>query len=284
MALDQVKGIAQRFLTRIYVDIFTRTKFRNLNNRVFNLTLKAKGFDNHTSNLEKSGEAAVLRRLKLLDIKVFIDVGAHRGTYIEWCLSNSNAKVVAFEPLPIPYKNLRLKYSGDRRVILYNVALGRKKTKSKITFNGDFDPTASLSNTVFKVPGVGTRHSKHLIVEVDTLDGISNELIRQRKIASIDLIKIDTEGFEGEVLEGARSVLQKYKPKAVIMEWNRHQLYSGLTLLKLSEFFFPEYQIFRIMPGERSPYPVNLTLPEEHICQYANYVFVRKEYVATFLK
>ena len=50
----------------------------------------------------------------------------------------------------------------------------------------------------------------------------------------IDFIKIDTEGYEFEVLDGAKNLLKEQQPKFIQIEFNWHQLLKGQTLYKLS--------------------------------------------------
>ena len=51
----------------------------------------------------------------------------------------------------------------------------------------------------------------------------------------IDFIKIDTEGYELEVLKGAQNTIKKFKPNFIQLEFNWHQLYKKNTLLMFQE-------------------------------------------------
>jgi len=54
--------------------------------------------------------------------------------------------------------------------------------------------------------------AKEIKVPTKTLDTLLKEL----NISKIDLIKIDTEGFEYEILEGAGETISKFKPKMIV--------------------------------------------------------------------
>ena len=97
---------------------------------------------------------------------------------------------------------------------------------------------------------------------------------------SKDEVDID---IELDVLKGASRVLSEIKPKAIILEWNWHQLFRGGTLLQIQELL-PDYQAFRVLPYKKGLYPVDTTRPEENICHYSNYVFVRSDLVRKFLQ
>jgi len=84
-------------------------------------------------------------------------------------------------------------------------------------------------------------------VECRTLDAICSE----RGLARIDLVKIDVEGFEREVLLGARVALSRYRPK-LIVEWHnaffhgRPEAARALYDLLTAEL---GYRLHRIEPG-----------------------------------
>ena len=53
----------------------------SLQNKILTLALKAKGFNNYSSNLEESGELALIQRVINLGIDEMFDVGANIGQY-----------------------------------------------------------------------------------------------------------------------------------------------------------------------------------------------------------
>jgi len=130
--------------------------------------------------------------------KVFVDVGAYIGGYsiraAKYC------KVYAIEPLPRNYKILKINEKlNNVKINSFNIAAGNKNVKVKLYY----DPwNLGLSSTKWK-------KKKSIEVEMKPLDEIINE-------ESIDLIKIDVEGAEDLVLEGARNCLKR--TKMVIIE------------------------------------------------------------------
>jgi FkbM family methyltransferase len=67
-------------------------------------------------------------------------------------------------------------------------------------------------------------------VQSVTLD----ELIEQRKLESVDVLKIDTDGFDGKVLSGSINILKDHKP-SIIFEW--HPILINKTGNSISEAF-----------------------------------------------
>lgn len=137
---------------------------------------------------------------------VFVDVGAHIGKYTIMMARRlgSRGRVIAFEPDYDNYRVLEKNVSLNQleNVIPLNKSLWREKGKLKLYYPND--KHTDMRTVAWHV------NWKHHIVEADTLDNVLKEL----GIESVDLIKIDVEGAEIEVLEGAKETL-KQSPKIV---------------------------------------------------------------------
>lgn len=246
------------------------------------MALRGKGYNNHFSNLQKSGELKSIKKLSNLDIKVVFDIGANTGQYSQAFLENSNAKIFAFEPMKKSYEKLinnTLKYGN--RITGFNYALGEKENEALIYFNTDEDQLASLSKDVQSIPYLAKNNVKSTKIQVRTIDNVFMELTRQGVITSVDVIKIDTEGFEFEVLQGARSVIKNNPPKAVIIEFNWHQLTRSQTILNFSKILV-DYVAFQILPYGDGIFRVDPMKPENNIFFYSNFIFLRNDCAELF--
>jgi hypothetical protein len=92
----------------------------------------------------------------------------------------------------------------------------------------------------------------------------------------LDFIKIDTEGFEFEVLSGSKNVINVLKPRFIQIEMNWHQLFTGHTLWELSQLL-PDYRVFQLLPYGRRPFEVNPKDPVRNFLQLSNFLFVERE-------
>jgi FkbM family methyltransferase len=138
----------------------------------------------------------IMKQIK--NCKVFVDVGANIGGYAirvaKYC------KVYAIEPLPRNYKILKINEKlNNVKINSFNIAAGNKNGKVKLYYT----PVNWGLSTI--------KYVRNYFVEVEMkpLDEIVNE-------ESIDLMKIDVEGAEDLVLEGARNCLRR--TKIVIIE------------------------------------------------------------------
>jgi len=123
-----------------------------------------------------------------------LDVGAHVGYFSLVCNEVFNQpKIYAFEPIEHTYNllNENTKYILD--VEIFNLGIGDKQKIVRMSYDPEY---SSLSHA---------SESGNLEVKVITLDSFLNE----KNIGQIDLLKIDTETYEKNVLQGAKETLAK---------------------------------------------------------------------------
>jgi FkbM family methyltransferase len=138
---------------------------------------------------------------------VFVDVGANIGSYTVLASSVVGAKSISFEPAPSTFvclKNNIAINNIESLVELHNAGVGKDKSKLNFTIGLD------TMNHVVTLPS-GT--SETIQVDIMTLDNILEN-------RSPVLIKIDTEGFEMAVLQGAHSAITQPSLLALIIELN----------------------------------------------------------------
>jgi FkbM family methyltransferase len=136
---------------------------------------------------------------------LFFDVGANVGVYTVLASKVKKAKTIAFEPLPDTFDKLLDNIQINRldNVISKNIGLSFEPSKLYFTTNKDTMNSVALDSDMDKQE-----------VDVDTLDNISN----QYGIPKI--IKIDVEGYETNVLKGAKSILENKNLEVIILELN----------------------------------------------------------------
>jgi FkbM family methyltransferase len=139
----------------------------------------------------------------------FADVGANVGTYTVLAAGVIGANCIAVEPLPQTFGALQRNISINHIesiVEALNIGLGAEK--GKLFFTKDFD---TENHIVLNNAG---RKGELIEIPIDCLDNI----IASDKIPA--LIKIDVEGFEQDVINGALTILERNELKAIIIELN----------------------------------------------------------------
>jgi FkbM family methyltransferase len=169
-------------------------------------------FWNGPSNFEYT---SIFEKL-VLKCKTFIDIGSNTGYYsLIAAKVNPEILVLSFEPSSGPshflQKNIQINNVANR-VIHFNIALSDKS--GTVDFFEIKGPDSSPGK--FNLAGVGTtkkifdtqKNSIAVPVKAYTLDNV----LREQGFSSVDLIKIDTEGTENMILEGAAKTISSFRP------------------------------------------------------------------------
>ena len=147
--------------------------------------------------------------------RVIFDIGANIGaTGLYMSRMASNSRVYCFEPYPSSFQALEQNIAGNgapRSLIPVNLALGSKNGKLRFR---ESEINASGNGAIPKT-GLMSRVNRTIQVEAQTLD----RFMRRQRIERVDFIKVDVEGFELDMLRGARRTLRRHKP-TVLLEFN----------------------------------------------------------------
>jgi FkbM family methyltransferase len=257
--------------------VLARPSMEGFNRRLLVLALRGMGY-NHCCEPERTGELRLIQRLARRDFRLCIDVGANVGDYSTAVLEHSSAKVVAFEPLPTAAAVLRrLAARHPQRFEVVETGVGDRVAEMDLRFGDDTSVLASFSPAALEIEYVAASAWRTLRVPVITLD----EYFFGAQAASvpparIDLLKIDVEGFEFEVLTGAARVLRELAPRVVQLEFNRHQLHSGRSLLDLARLL-PQHDAWQILPYGSGLRRVDAASPNANIYHYANFAFIHRD-------
>ena len=174
---------------------------------------------------------------------VIFDVGANIGQSIELFQSIfPDCRIYAFEPTTSCLETLRNKVFGGF-VEIFPVALGDKEESrtfheyEESVFNSVLPLDRSTENRFSYVKSVGAS-----VRDTRTVD----LMIKQIGCDRVDLLKIDTQGFDLHVLEGAAEALQSGTVKLVMVELNFVAMYEGQDSF-LSIFAFLYGHHFRLV-------------------------------------
>jgi FkbM family methyltransferase len=149
---------------------------------------------------------------KLLDNKekIIFDVGAHNGESIIFFNKNFNlSKIYTFEPLQTNFLKLKINTKKiAKKIVYFNCALGEKKENriikemtetSSSTLNDINESSKYFKKKKFFL---GLKEKQKIFVEKKVSIDKAKNIIKKFKIEQIDLLKIDTEGYEFNVIKG----------------------------------------------------------------------------------
>jgi FkbM family methyltransferase len=178
----------------------------------------------------------------ILDIQLFVpqpsvlfDVGANEGqTALLFESLFPSAEIVSFEPSVETYKKLCAAVGRSSKIRTEPLALGDTIATAILyentnSFTNSLLPNAPNSDKFqpegFAVPKAQTQ------VRVTTLDAYTKDA----GILRVDLLKIDAQGYEFRILQGASLSLEQHLFKAVFLEVSFVPLYDGQA--SFSEIF-----------------------------------------------
>lgn len=143
--------------------------------------------------------------LPRLDVDIVFDVGANTGEsaarFLGWF---PRSVVYCFEPVSETFQQLERRYGQNRRAHLFRFALGAERTRGCIVLHGTPD--------MFFLEGAqGPLQRRDDLpreeVTVETLDAFCHDAAVER----VAYLKIDTEGGDLQVLEGAKDLLRDHR-------------------------------------------------------------------------
>ena len=176
-----------------------------------------------------------LKKNNFKDFEIFFDIGAHEGESIILFSKNFNIKrIFSFEPSPVNFKKLsqnkrfiQNKFQ-DLEINLENYALGSEKRK--LLMKQLSETSSSTINNIdqnskyFKKKNtfLNLKKNENLIEEVEINQITLSDYLEQKKILKIDFLKIDTEGYEFNVLVGMGKYLQNVN--LIMFEHHYHDM------------------------------------------------------------
>jgi FkbM family methyltransferase len=201
------------------------------------------------SQMERNGEVRLLREV-LPSCHTVFDVGANVGQWSTEALKiNPSLDLHCFEPAPGAFLKLQEKVPN---AVLNNVAVGAEPATLDLCV---FSEESEL-NSFYQGAHTPIRKVR---VPVTTLDEYATE---------IDFLKVDTEGHERAVIQGAKRLVAEHHIRVIQFEYSGWYAESRSLLRDMFELL-SDYQIFKIMPWGRLPVTYSLDLEN---LQLANYV------------
>ena len=177
-----------------------------------------------------------LSRHIFLKDPIIFDIGSHRGKLTK--LMNelyANSSMYCFEPNES--MNLSLQKIG-KNVKVFNYAVGEKNGEEKILIN-----KIDLTHTLSKI----NKNSQYLKIK-NFIIGKSEEKIvykkikvvsltnfcKTNKIKRIDFLKVDVEGYEYEVLKGAKDIIKNVR--FIMLEVQKNDMYADYSKSEIENF------------------------------------------------
>jgi FkbM family methyltransferase len=185
-----------------------------------------------------------------LGVNCVLDVGGHRGEYAT-LLQTHNYKgyIISFEPVEENFSQLQQRKDGDSRWHIYQYAIGSHNETREINVSRETDLSSFLlaSDYGTKILRPYMPVERVEVVRVRRLDDVFDEVtahIDQPRV----FLKIDTQGWDLEVLHGAQDCLDKVV--GLQSELSLQAIYEGMPSWTeaLSEFQQANFVVSALFP------------------------------------
>lgn len=190
--------------------------------------LHAMGIEAHRFNPATSPLARLMAALRTFDIDLVIDIGANNGQFAkELRAGGYSGRIVSFEPLTTAHRRLLQASKNDSAWQVHSrCALGDHLGEIELNISGN-----SVSSSILPML---TAHSNaapastYLGSETAPLTTVDNAVLPYFEGAKAPFLKIDTQGYEWYVLDGALATLPKVR--GIQVELSLVPLYEGQRL------------------------------------------------------
>ncbi len=204
-------------------------------------------------NIETSGEKKALKYIKKNLTKsntiakrnfVLFDVGANIGSYSKEIIKIFDLEkysLFSFEPSLYTFNILSKNIKTNNNIRLINIGLSN--IAQKLTLYNDFLGCGDSSVIKRNLESINRDFNLSEEINLTTLDIFATE----NEIDQIDLLKIDVEGHELNVLEGAANFLRNRKIKFIQFEFGGTNIDAHTNFKDFFYLLKPDFKIYRIL-------------------------------------
>ena len=171
---------------------------------------------------------------KNLNCNNLVDVGCHKGEFLNSFLSNKKInRFHCFEPQKEVFKSLKLRFNHNKKIKLYNYALGERKKIKKLYLSNltsvstmsKFDKKSDWLKIKNFIVGDKNRSDSSLKVNQKTIDIVFKQISLKNSF-----LKIDVEGYEFNVLLGAKNKIKEI-PYILVEKHTFGQYHNSFNLV-----------------------------------------------------
>jgi FkbM family methyltransferase len=190
--------------------------------------LNAAGIEAHRFHPNTSPLARLMAALRAFDIDLVIDIGANEGQFAKGLRAGGySGHIVSFEPLTAAHRRLLQENNSDSAWYVHpRCALGDRLGEIELNISGNSVSSSILPMlTSHSSAAPGSAYLGHESAPLITLDSVAPPYLEG---AQAPFLKIDTQGYEWHVLDGALATLPKVR--GIQIELSLVPLYEGQRL------------------------------------------------------
>jgi FkbM family methyltransferase len=167
---------------------------------------------------------------------VVIDGGANIGLFsLVASHLAPKGKVYAFEPAQFTFTALKQNTKDCPNLEALNLGLGDKQRKAEMMVHADYLSGSTISDSGMTVVGAEKGDPVREEVSITTIDAFATE----HRLARLDFVKVDAEGYEKQILRGAAETIRRFHPILAVSAY--HFPNDRTDIVNLVEGISPEY-------------------------------------------
>lgn len=228
-----------------------------------------KGHGAWTTNDEAYNLARFVKKLGISEV-VAIDAGANVGNWAASLMDElPSATILAFEPSQIAFLELKKRFQENKKVKVFNLALGKQNEISKLYADKSGSGLGSLTRRRLDHFGIEFNHYED--VKIQTLD---TWIENQNLPIPPNVLKMDVEGHELEILLGASKTLESIR--LVQFEFGGCNI-DTRTFFQDFWYFFEAlgFTVYRLSPS--LPILVDQYSEQDECFRATNYIAVQNQ-------
>jgi FkbM family methyltransferase len=168
---------------------------------------------------------------------IVIDGGAFIGAFSMFAATLApEGHVYSFEPTLATYMVLQKNAAGYSNITTIHRALGSKSEEKELIINPDVPAANTLCDSGMMSETTPTSFKNKENIRITTID----EFVKTHSISRVDFIKLDTEGYEARILEGAKETIRTYKPAMAMSSY--HHCGDAASLPAVITAICPDYK------------------------------------------
>ncbi len=209
--------------------------------RLFDISLVGMNYWG-AAKFEISGELPLVKKiLRNQEGAIFFDIGANDGKYSRAIaeILPKTSKIYSFEPFSTVYAKLCEATGALKNINCHNFGFGAEEDVLEIFYTPGVEELTSLYSDI---PDRDLMRAEK--VSIKTLD----KFLLSEGIEKIDYLKIDVEGHELKVLEGAKQALNEGRIDHIQFEFGESMVDSRVFFRDFWELLHEDYKIYRILP------------------------------------
>lgn len=196
--------------------------------RLIRTAINSTGYDLHRINAASLPSVQLLKALNRFNVDLVLDVGANTGQFASELFHRGfDGKIVSFEPLTSAHSRLiRNSRRSPAWIVHPRCAIGDRDGDTMINISGNSVSSSllpMLDSHAFAAPG--SAYGSAEPTPISRLDSVAPAYVGDSNRL---LVKIDTQGFESQVLDGATATLAR--AVGVLCELSLVPLYEGQAL------------------------------------------------------